>query len=215
MSAKPLKFALAQPVIWMERILARFAGGLRRLHSFAYLQSKLKHPLSTSTVVLGKVALYGTRNIRCGDNLLLYPDLHFETQGPAEIILGNEVVLSRGVHLVAMAGITIGDGTMVGEYVSIRDSNHRRIPGSTMRDSGHDSSPIHIGNEVWIGRGVAVLAGVTIGDGATIGANSVVTRNVAPYTVVAGAPARTLHPAEEPSPLPSLSGGPSGGSDVH
>jgi virginiamycin A acetyltransferase len=49
-----------------------------------------------------------------------------------------------------------------------------------------------IGNDVWIGREAMVLPGVTIGDGAVIGARSVVTRDVEPYQIVAGNPARTV-----------------------
>lgn len=51
---------------------------------------------------------------------------------------------------------------------------------------------ITIGNDVWIGYQAIILAGVTIGDGAVIGARSVVTKDVAPYTIVAGAPARPV-----------------------
>src|SRR5690606_21737189 len=53
---------------------------------------------------------------------------------------------------------------------------------------------VTIGNDVWIGHGAVVLPGVTVGDGAVVGANTVVTRDVAPYTIVAGAPARVLRP---------------------
>lgn len=49
-----------------------------------------------------------------------------------------------------------------------------------------------IGNDVWIGQNAVILPGVTIGDGAIIGANAVVGQNVAPYTIVAGNPARVL-----------------------
>lgn len=52
--------------------------------------------------------------------------------------------------------------------------------------------PVMIGNDVWIGHGAVVMPGVTIGDGAVVGANAVVTRDVAPYTIVAGVPARPL-----------------------
>lgn len=49
-----------------------------------------------------------------------------------------------------------------------------------------------IGNDVWIGNGVIILQGIIIGNGAVIGAGSVVTKNVEPYTVVAGNPAKTI-----------------------
>lgn len=53
---------------------------------------------------------------------------------------------------------------------------------------------VTIGNDVWIGHGAVVMPSVKIGDGAVVGANAVVTRDVAPYQVVAGVPARPLRP---------------------
>lgn len=59
---------------------------------------------------------------------------------------------------------------------------------------GHPASkgPTRIGNDVWIGHGATIISGVTIGDGAIIGARAVVTRDVAPYAVVIGNPARQV-----------------------
>lgn len=51
---------------------------------------------------------------------------------------------------------------------------------------------VQIGNDVWIGRDAILIAGITIGDGAVVGAGAVVTKNVPPYTIVAGNPAREL-----------------------
>jgi phosphonate metabolism protein (transferase hexapeptide repeat family) len=54
------------------------------------------------------------------------------------------------------------------------------------------ASPVAIGHDVWIGHGAIVLPGVTIGDGAVVGAGAVVSRDVAPYTIVAGVPAKPI-----------------------
>jgi acetyltransferase-like isoleucine patch superfamily enzyme len=65
-----------------------------------------------------------------------------------------------------------------------------QMPG--MIHDGHPTSrgPVTIGNDVWLGRGALILSGVTIGDGAVVGTRAVVTRDVAPYSIVAGNPAR-------------------------
>jgi acetyltransferase-like isoleucine patch superfamily enzyme len=192
MAIPRVKEVLATPLALTYRVSANSREFLRRLLSYARLRAALSHPLPSTTVVLGRIHVFGTGRVRCGQGILLYPDLHLETQNEAEIELGNGVVISRGVHLVAFAGLRIGNGTMIGEYTSIRDANHARLAGIPMRDSGNVGHPIVIGNEVWIGRGAAILSGVTIGDGATIGANAVVTRDVPPGVTVAGVPARPI-----------------------
>jgi chloramphenicol O-acetyltransferase type B len=65
---------------------------------------------------------------------------------------------------------------------------------SGMCEDGQPTSrgPITLGNDVWLGRGVTVLSGVTIGDGAVVGARSLVVKDVEPYTVVGGVPARVI-----------------------
>lgn len=189
MSHRLVKSLLVAPLRVLLRATAKLRKSIRRLCAHASLASQLKSSLPPSVVVLGRPYVYGTGAIQFGEDTLLYPDLHLETRGTATITLGDGVVLSRGVHLVAMSAITIGRGSMIGEYTSIRDANHKRMVQVPIRDAGFEASPIVLGTEVWIGRGVTILGGVTIGDGATIGANAVVTRDVPPGTVVAGIPA--------------------------
>ena len=190
------KSLLSTPLRAFLQSTAKVRESFERLYSHASLAAQLKVTLPASVVVLGRIWVYGTASIRFGKDTLLYPHLHLETQDSATITLGDGVVISRGVHLVALSGITIGNGSMIGEYSSIRDANHRREDGIPIKNAGYVASPIVLGREVWIGRGVTVLGGVTIGDGATVGANAVVTRDVLPGATVAGVPAMPLHSRE-------------------
>jgi acetyltransferase-like isoleucine patch superfamily enzyme len=186
------KALLVAPLRTFLRATSGFRESVRRIVAHASLAADMTNRLPSSVVVLGRSHVYGSGAIQFGEAVLLYPDLHLETQEPASIRIGDGVVISRGVHIVAMAGIEIGAGSMIGEYTSIRDANHQRSAGVPIRDAGHDATAIRIGREVWIGRGAAILAGVTIGDYATIGAGAVVTRDVGENEVVGGVPARPL-----------------------
>ena len=190
-ATRSVKRSLATTLVPLARLLEATQQPLQRL--WAFVQLRAAYPaLDPTVVVLGTPDLHGTKRVLLGRNLYLYRDIHFETRGDGEIVIGDDVVVSRGVHLVAHHGIEIGNGSMIGEYASVRDANHRFGTGVAPRTSGHQGRPILIGRNVWIGRGVTVLAGVSIGDGAIIGANAVVTRDVVPGAVVGGVPARPL-----------------------
>jgi len=192
------KSILVLPIHAFLATTLKLRRSIRKLYSHASLGSQLATRLPKSVVVLGQVFVDGTAAVEIGEDCYLYPDLHLETGDTATIRIGAGVVISRGTHLVAMSGITIGAGTMIGEYTSIRDANHQRSANATLRNAGHSAHPIVIGSEVWIGRGVTVLGGVTIGDGATVGANAVVTRDVLPNTTVAGVPAKPIQARSHP-----------------
>ncbi|MEM1248640.1 MAG: acyltransferase [Acidobacteriota bacterium] len=172
--------------------LWRRAGRLRRAWYHALANAELRQRVPSSSVLLGRLDLHGTGNVELGEELYLYSGLHLETQGHGAIAIGDRVVMSRGVHIVAFDSVSVGAGAMIGEYSSLRDANHRIGHTVGLRDSGHDATPIVIGENVWIGRGVTVLGGVTIGDHAVIGANSVVTRDVPSGCIAVGAPAKPL-----------------------
>lgn len=82
---------------------------------------------------------------------------------------------------------------MISYNVHIRTDTHnyynKNIP---MIYQGHFEKDIVIGDDVWIGFGAQILPGVKIGDGAIIGAGAVVTKDVEPYTIVGGVPAKII-----------------------
>ncbi|MFO1413342.1 MAG: glycosyltransferase [Burkholderiales bacterium] len=169
----------------------------RRVWNLARLQAAIGAPVDPTNVVLGRVDVHGTANIRLGRDALIYADVHLETQGAGRIEIGDGVVLSRGVHIVAFERVTLGDGAMIGEYASVRDANHR-LGTRSVRDSGHDHAPVAIGRNAWIGRGAAVLKGATLEPDCVVAANAVVTRRVAAGTVVGGVPATLIRRAPVP-----------------
>jgi acetyltransferase-like isoleucine patch superfamily enzyme len=197
--ARIVKFNLSRLIAAVLRNSTVLRMRWRRIWGHAHLAAGIRHPLPASVVVLGHPEIYGTGNIVIGSDVLFYPHVYLETQGEGIITIGNDAVVSSGTHIVSRSSVMIGQGSMIGESTSIRDANHTRMVGKSLRSSDDRSMPIVIGKEVWIGRGAAVLKGVTIGDYATVGANAVVSRDVPCHTVVAGVPARAIKShAEEP-----------------
>ena len=90
-------------------------------------------------------------------------------------------------------GVQIGEDTLIAMHTKIVSSNHT-IPDRSgrIRYSPDITMPVKIGNDVWIGAGATILGNVTIGDGSIVAAGAVVNRDVPPYTIVAGVPAKKI-----------------------
>lgn len=121
------------------------------------------------------------------------PNVNIEAATGARLTIGDHVSINQGTFIVARGVVSIGENTRIGEYVSIRDNDHRFSDASMpIRQQGYVVRPVAIGQDVWIGRGATVLKGITIGDGAVIGAGAVVTKDVPAYAIVVGVPARQM-----------------------
>lgn len=105
-----------------------------------------------------------------------------------QINIGVHTHINRNCFLDGRAGIIIGDSVSVSHNVSIITGGHD-YNSSVFAGRYY---PITIGNYVWIGVNATILQGVTIGDGAVIAAGAVVTKDVPPYTVVGGVPAKIV-----------------------
>jgi acetyltransferase-like isoleucine patch superfamily enzyme len=130
-----------------------------------------------------------------GENATLQVDRSFTVYSGARIYLNNNSTLRLGsgyinhnVNISCFQRIDIGDGVVISENVSIRDSDNHEIVSSAQPPT----QPIKIGNHVWIGMNVTILKGVEIGDGAIIAAGAVVTRSIPGNCLAGGVPARVL-----------------------
>lgn len=113
--------------------------------------------------------------------------------GADRVKIGNNVFIMDGVLIMGSGGVTIDDNAQLAANVQILSNNH------DLRDREVITlAPVHIGTGAWIGAGATILPGITIGENAVVGAGSVVTRDVAPNTIVAGNPAKVLR-AFDPS----------------
>lgn len=112
---------------------------------------------------------------------------------PMQIDFGCQMKIGRGVFVnhsltcMAAGGITIEDGVMIGPNVRIVTDNHDFANRMVLR-----CKPVHIGRNAWIGVGAIILPGVTIGENAVVAAGAVVTKDVAPNTIVGGNPAKLI-----------------------
>lgn len=108
------------------------------------------------------------------------------------LTVGDRVYFGIGSVVVARESIVVGDDCLFGEYVSVRDQDHRFGSNACVVDAGFETAPIRIGNNVWVGAKVTITKGVNIGNNVVIGANSVITKDVPSNVLVAGAPARVI-----------------------
>jgi len=112
---------------------------------------------------------------------------------PERVAIGRNTGITNNCVLDGVGGLEIGDDVLLGFQSIVLSSTHRyQDPATPIRTQGYDTNAVKIGNDVWVGARVLVLPGVTIGDGAVIGAAAVVTKDVPPFAVVAGVPARVI-----------------------
>ena len=160
---------------WLRRTVYRLAN-LHRLDRVKRLRG---------WYYSGLLAHVGS-NLRVAEHVLI--------NSPGNVSVGDNCYIGAGVQLYPWnAPITIGSNVLLAAGVRIITRKHGFANLShPMAKQGYTNAPIVIEDDVWIGFGAVILPGVTVGRGSIIGSNAVVTRNVEPYTIVGGVPARLI-----------------------
>lgn len=166
--------------------------------------------------------LRDSETIEIGEGCFVSPDAHLFAEPGRTLVIGDRcsiaaavfvhgpVVLEAEVSLNARvsldggaAGIRIGKGTRIATGATLYAFDHGIAPDRPIRAQPVRSRGIRIGADVWIGANAGVTDGVVIGDHAVVAMGAVVTRDVPPWAIVAGVPARPIGDRRS-SPMPRL-----------
>jgi acetyltransferase-like isoleucine patch superfamily enzyme len=136
--------------------------------------------------------------LEIGAQTLLEPGVWITAPGDARIRIGEGTFLNLGVMVAATELVEIGSHCMFANGCFVTDGSHRfddpekPVPWQGFTTKGST----RIGDNVWCGANVVVTSGVTVGERCVIGANSVVTADIPPFSIAAGAPAKVLRQVE-------------------
>ena len=167
----------------------------------AYIETTFSFYLYRSSLPVG---------VEIGKGASTYLGTMFDVGARGKVSLGD-YTLVHGARIICDSKIMIGDYVFISWNVVLMDTYRvpfdpiarrrelRHVPSRTPRyfDASFEARPISIQSNVWIGFDACILPGVTIGEGSIVGARSVVTADVAPYTIVAGNPARVIRRLEK------------------
>ena len=161
------------------------------------------HVLKNSIFIRGMYFLlnshWGWRKKRFGyiaDNVIITPPISANYKN---VFIYDNVGIGPNAYLsTPNAKIIFKGNTAVAEHLTIHTGNHARVIGKFITDIDETNKPngydhdVIIEKDVWIGSNVTILEGVTIGRGATIAAGAVVNKDVPPYSIVGGVPAKVI-----------------------
>jgi len=130
--------------------------------------------------------------ISIGDRVILDQGVDIRTQSSGHIKIGKHSFIGAYVCLTGKF-ISIGEYCLIASQSGIYAANHNFAdPTRKIRGQGFTFKGIVIEDDCWLGNGVRVVDGVTIGQGSVVGAGAVVTKDIPPYSIAVGVPARVI-----------------------
>ena len=157
------------------------------IKTVVHLNQVIDHP----KMEIGDFSYFGHFEVL--DDYAAYLAPYLFPLSPEKLVMGKFCQIAHGVRF-----ITSSANHFMGGFSTFPFNNFMMTPQTTMEDIqamfqvSEKKGDTIIGNDVWIGMEAVIMPGVTIGDGAIIGSRSVVVKDVEPYTIVGGNPAKTL-----------------------
>ncbi|AFY33734.1 DapH/DapD/GlmU-related protein [Calothrix sp. PCC 7507] len=206
---------------FQQLLLTTFLGDVPTIFGGVKLRSLLYRTIfaqiGSSVYIQDGVEFISTDSIEIGNGVYIFKGVRIDGKGHENnrINLENGVVIERNVVIgalnntcididqdtfigpsVCIAGpgdIKIGKHCLIAAHTGIYANNHNFAdPKELIKDQGITRKGIVIEDDCWLGHGVKVLDGVTIGRGSVIGAGAVVTKDISPFSVAVGIPARVI-----------------------
>lgn len=190
----------------MFTVLIRLANHIlanrkkRRFYRICTVGENLKVS-KISNCMIKKISGISGGNITIGDNCEIHGELYCE--GAGRLVIGNNTTIRYQSFIGCVDSIIIGNDVIISNNIKIIDSNNHPTSPKERRAlcescdfnseqwawSYSQHNPVIIEDNVWVGENSRVLKGVTIGRGSIVACCSVVTKDVPPYSIVAGNPA--------------------------
>jgi acetyltransferase-like isoleucine patch superfamily enzyme len=140
---------------------------------------------------LGEFVIANEGTLEVGRNFVVrsfaYQPVQLRVGKQGHLTIGDHVVINQGARISCTSGIVIGNNCLIGDEVLIMDSDWHGVGDRATR-----TEAVTIHNDVWLATRAVVLRGVTLGEGCVVAAGAIVSRSVAPFTLVAGVPAQPI-----------------------
>lgn len=182
------------------RLFLRKTKGLLFVGRNCKLKFKKKISLGR-TVIIGdnvEINALSRHGVSIGDNVSILKGTIIECTGIIKevgegLIIGNNVGIAQNCFIQVRGNVVIGNNVIFGPNVSIFSENHNFAnPDLPVSGQGVTRKGVTIENGVWLGTRVVILDGVRVGENSIVAAGSIVNKDVSPYTIVGGIPAKII-----------------------